>query len=194
MPDIKLNLEALGVTQGSDDGSPGKPRRLLHLAFWEAVVAAGFAFGLVLIVLFTCSAAKSWCEGLSLFGRIALLAAAAWVTGGFLGFLLGIPRVRSGQQVAMTERQQELQNFAPNTNLEQISDWLTKILIGATLVNLRDFSNFLWNLAGLASADLAEVSGAQITMLAVIVFYLLCGLIWGYLWSSIRIIRALSEA
>ena len=186
-----INLQALGATPPGDDGKRGK---FLGLAFWETVVVAGFAAGLVFMIMFSCQAATTFCAGLSLFGRLALLGAAAWVVGAFVGFLLGIPRARSGQQPPTDARLLELQKYAPNTNLEQISDWLTKILIGATLVNLRDFANFLWDLSFYASEDLTAMDGARITMLSIIVFYLLCGLIWGYLWSSIRIIKALSDA
>ena len=83
---------------------------------------------------------------------IALLWAAAWFAAGFLlGFLFGIPRAPGGTR----DRRQSARNgqssnaaegdgassslpyqLRVNTNLEEISDWLTKILVGATLTQL----------------------------------------------------------
>jgi CheY-like chemotaxis protein len=61
-----------------------------------------------------------------------LVAAGAFLAGGLLGFLFGIPRSlanpQGGEDDSISGAPQ------PNTNLEQISDWLTKILVGVGLV------------------------------------------------------------
>ena len=59
------------------------------------------------------------------------VAAAATAVGAFLGFLFGIPRTLQGNT---TPGPDEIADYRPNTNLEQISDWLTKILVGVGLV------------------------------------------------------------
>ncbi|MEJ1158067.1 hypothetical protein [Prosthecomicrobium sp. N25] len=65
---------------------------------------------------------------------------AAWLTiGGFLGFLFGVPRL---VQRAPSEPETESASYRTallnsNSNLEQISDWLTKIFVGLGLVNLQ---------------------------------------------------------
>jgi hypothetical protein len=61
-------------------------------------------------------------------GLGGLAALAALVSGGLLGFLFGIPRSQHNNPSAG--------RYAVNTNLEQVSDWLTKILIGAVLIQL----------------------------------------------------------
>jgi predicted secreted protein len=58
--------------------------------------------------------------------------------GGLLGFLFGIPRTLQQEASQATEqnrkdRPQET-NYAVNTNLDQISDWLTKILVGVSQI------------------------------------------------------------
>lgn len=58
-----------------------------------------------------------------------LVAGGAFVAGGLLGFLFGIPRSLAGARDAA-----DAGDYSPNTNLEQISDWLTKILVGVGLV------------------------------------------------------------
>jgi tetratricopeptide (TPR) repeat protein len=74
--------------------------------------------------------------------------------GALIGFLFGIPRSPNGGPPATpvaTNKPPSLETAAPeasgngqsaptstvNTNLEQISDWLTKIIVGATLVQFQ---------------------------------------------------------
>ncbi|WP_067897282.1 hypothetical protein [Nocardia vaccinii] len=64
------------------------------------------------------------------FGLLNVYALASFFVGGFFGFIFGVPRTG-----AMTEGRDPV---LPNTNLEQISDWLTKVLVGATLANMNE--------------------------------------------------------
>src|SRR6266508_6277591 len=63
----------------------------------------------------------------------ALVAGGAFVAGGLLGFLFGIPRSLAGPEGSV-DGAAAGGAYRPNTNLEQISDWLTKILVGVGLV------------------------------------------------------------
>jgi len=66
----------------------------------------------------------------------ALLAAAApFAVGGLLGFLFGIPKTLQGTTTAPTDGTRK-HAWEANTNLEQVSDWLTKILLGIGLTQL----------------------------------------------------------
>src|SRR5271166_176498 len=67
-----------------------------------------------------------WSEGLRWF----LYMIATAVIAVILGLVFGVPRARSEFIAGATER------YAANSNLEQISDWLTKLLVGAGLVQL----------------------------------------------------------
>jgi hypothetical protein len=71
-----------------------------------------------------------------------LVAGAAFLGGALLGFLFGIPRslaveaTPAGTTAEPVEAGQRAALYRSNTNLEQISDWLTKILVGVGLVEL----------------------------------------------------------
>jgi len=110
---------------------------------------------------------------------------AALLAGATLGFLFGIPRslavaapAGSGQPASAPGG-----GFAHNTNLEQISDWLTKIVVGIGLVEAqRIFSEFQalsrqvaigWGLG----ADGAASAGF------VLLASLLFGFIGFYIWT-----------
>ena len=71
----------------------------------------------------------------------ALVAGGAFLAGGLLGFLFGIPR-----SLAVQEGVADQGGYQPNTNLEQISDWLTKILVGVGLVQFTTFAGHVSDL------------------------------------------------
>ncbi len=78
------------------------------------------------------------------FGGGALLGLAALLCGAVLGFVFGIPRAsRQGSEMnvrngngAGGEGPPSTGKARPNTNLEEISDWLTKIIVGLGLTKL----------------------------------------------------------
>jgi hypothetical protein len=97
-------------------------------------------------------------EGSEIFGIIFGLEVASAIIGAFLGFLFGIPRSlqhAARQTASGAETKVEMNAstakglndtnnanganatrrfFATNTNLEDISDWITKIIVGLSLV------------------------------------------------------------
>ncbi len=76
-----------------------------------------------------------------------ITAGATWLTGALTGFLFGIPHMRegdrepktqlsAGNESAVDETQHQDIRYQPSTSLEQISDWLTKIIVGLALVDI----------------------------------------------------------
>jgi hypothetical protein len=104
--------------------------------WWWSIVAVPLV-GVACIVVYAFSV------GSGSVGAVAVaIATGAWIAGGLLGFLFGVPRVLKEGGPTGT--------LGSNTNLEQISDWLTKILVGLGLVEIRtlvksteQFINFL---------------------------------------------------
>ena len=181
-----------------DSVERGKARR--RDAQWEAVrhdvrrvlcsglIASGI--GVIAAVIFG-----------GLLGGTAWAGALVWglasLASGFgMGFLFGIPR--SGRRVSASSKNdangegdasdhggdngEQLQRA--NTNLEQISDWVTKILVGLGLVELRNMPDRVWSLAQVAADTMCgpHCSGQAASFaLAVIVYFAVAGFIFGYL-------------
>jgi hypothetical protein len=59
---------------------------------------------------------------------------AALISGFLVGFLFGIPRVVSSGELRQTSK--DTGAYTPSSNLAEVSDWLTKLLLGAGLVQL----------------------------------------------------------
>lgn len=132
---------------------------------------------------------------------------AASLLGYTLGFLFGIPRIvqrqpdkpagQSGD--APISQSEKRQLFTTNTSLEEISDWLTKIIIGLGLVQFKMITDYLWTcsfyLASFSAGsaiDLAEKSqplGADMAVayyFCLIVSALLLACLVGYVQTRTR--------
>jgi hypothetical protein len=67
-----------------------------------------------------------------------VVAGAGAVSGALIGFIFGVPRVLTGDRPAADRASSPKGSvIVANTNLEQISDWLTKILVGVGLTQFR---------------------------------------------------------
>jgi hypothetical protein len=141
-----------------------------------------------------------------------LTAASAFAVGALLGFLFGIPRsvaaTAAASSVAVSGSDDKVaaatetdgsgtgvaaaQHFTTNTNLEQISDWLTKILVGVGLVQIHQVSGAVEDL----SRGLAPGLGPQGSSVAValLVAFSVVGFISGYLYTRLRLQRDFENA
>jgi hypothetical protein len=154
--------------------------------FGENLSYAAPLIGLAGIYLYARSTPHTWL----VFGVLALLALATCVSGAVLGFLFGVPRLRTGSS-ASPGSAADSSAFVPNTNLEQISDWLTKIIVGATLVQLRPLVDGFASATAAIGAQLG-VAGAAIASGAIMVLFFSGGFLWGYLWCSLKVFVEMS--
>ncbi len=111
---------------------------------------------------------------------------AAFVTGGFLGFLYGIPKTRSGSAPA-TGADTGFASYAPSTNLEQVADWLTKILVGAGLAELQSLRSTLGATATFLAAAFSDAKVLQSASFvgALLVYGVVAGFLSGYLLTEL---------
>jgi hypothetical protein len=68
-----------------------------------------------------------------------MIAAGAVMSGGVIGFLFALPRsITVAIPVGGAAARKELRGITirPNTNLEEVSDWVAKIIVGLTLTQL----------------------------------------------------------
>jgi tetratricopeptide (TPR) repeat protein len=144
------------------------------------------AFGLVPIVLYCLQFELR--SALSTFGTSVTIGLAAAAVGGLLGFLFGIPR-------AVIQADRSGQSFESNTNLEQVSDWLTKILIGLGLAQLGAAGTGLSNLGHTLAKALGDTGDAgQVFGVSVVLYYAILGFMLGYLPARLSLPGMLQDA
>lgn len=135
------------------------------IALLAAVIYAGAE------VLTPKSGATFW----SVLALCLATAAASLIVGALIGFLFGFPRTpeKSGPTGLLTT----------NTNLDQISDWLTKILVGLGLVQFGKIVHGINGLATSLAPGLGEGAGAQPFAVGLLVYAAVDGFLIGYLWA-----------
>lgn len=148
-----------------------------------------------------------WRFGVTAATAAALLWATASLTvGGAIGFLFGIPRTRmseasrsaeptaaAGAVAATAGSGDSGYSFRPNTNLEEVSDWLTKIIVGLGLVNLKDADVVLDRIADNASKAMAAAGQAApySEASALVVGFSVLGFLGAYLYTRLFLQGAL---
>lgn len=167
-------------------GERGKPphkeeesRRLSRRALY--VLAAAMVAGGVVILLYALQA-KGGSARVSILGVGAMVAGAALMIGGLLGFLFGIPRTLQQQGDEQSQRET---TYRANTNLEQISDWLTKILVGVALTQIITMPGALGDLADFMAEGLGGFASSQVFGGSIVLYYLVCGFLFGFLWARL---------
>jgi hypothetical protein len=159
-------------------------RRVIYLAVIGAVVVLVY------------SGSAGWTGGghiANVFSIGLMAACAAIVAGGLLGFLFGVPHIREGEAA---QTQSGVRNnpadsedesvssgssiaYRPNTSLEQISDWLTKMLVGVGLVEIKVIPHKLKGAAAFVAKGLGDNDQAQAFALTLLVFFAICGFVFG---------------
>jgi hypothetical protein len=113
----------------------------------------------------------------------AMMCLAAGALG---GFLFGVPKVNSGPAVPG-------ETLRPNSNIEVVSDWLTKIIVGVGLVEFRKLGTLIKGVAQqlgqslTPSADVHLQSNAASFAEALILYFFAAGMIQGYLLTRMYI-------
>jgi hypothetical protein len=184
--------------------------RLFPDAAFVIVVIGLFALGALLIILYVVSTAGPHLRYIS----VGLFTAcAAFLIGTVVGLVLAIPRfVSSGayrHQMTTPEFNQPsnqepdslspddagpksgVPRFLPSTNLAEISDWLTKLLLGAGLVELtrlgQPLSELIDNVArglGGTTASGGVTESAVVIAGGILITYVALGFLGGYLTTS----------
>ncbi|MFB9312059.1 response regulator [Nocardioides plantarum] len=105
------------------------------------------------------------------------------------GLIFGVPRSRSDFRAEKSER------FSSNSNLEDISDWLTKLLVGAGLVQIGRVPDAASALGNYLGAGL-NTQNPQAFALTAVTFGVGAGAVLSYLWTRLylRVLLEGSEA
>lgn len=162
-------------------------RSTIFKTLWIIAAAGGVA---ILAYAFGTARPGSMRADVIVVAGIGFLLAGAAGTGGLLmGFLFGIPRTLQGQQQANSGTSYQI-----NTNLEQISDWLTKIIVGVTLIQIGEIPKLLMELNEYVARRLPRGAVEEPFVGMVVVFAAVLGFLIGYLATRLYVSRAFRAA
>jgi Sec-independent protein secretion pathway component TatC len=120
------------------------------------------------------------------FVTATLIGSCRFLIGGLIGFLFGIPRAVASSTPPTSDSQ-----YQANTNLEQVSDWLTKIIVGVGLVQIGRVIPGLTRLAQSMKVPLGGQPSSAAFGLALAIANSLLGFFLFYLWSRSLLKREL---
>lgn len=191
----------VGEAAGAGSRSPADPHRseadvqgrVRQAVAWQ-IGALGAALGITAVAItgYSCTYAGKQ-RGWTVAALLVVYAAASALTGGFLGFLFGVPR-HSLEGTSSGVVSSIGGSRTANTNLEQVSDWLTRVLIGATLVEFRGVGDAAGRLFTRLGEALDSTSTATAFTGALICYSALAGFIVGWLTTRIWVNRLLPLA
>jgi hypothetical protein len=153
-----------------------------------------FTIGLAVLVFF-----MSECSRLNSVVTFIAVAAGCLAFGASIGFLFGIPRAQKEKLPSTDGQPQSNGYYNDNTNLEEISDWLTKIILGLALVELQRImvhvDNAAINFSNALAGQCCETCNEDYYPFAyaAIVFYFLMGGGISYLWARSSLLSILEE-
>ncbi|MFJ1768438.1 hypothetical protein ACIOD2_49545 [Amycolatopsis sp. NPDC088138] len=140
---------------------------------YQRLVQSAFALlGLGLLATIGYGIAVDGSAGIATFG--VLVALAALTIGLLMGFIFGVPRSTQGDN--KTSRG----SYSVNTNLEQISDWLTKIIVGIGLVQFGAIVSNYGKLTDQLAAGLGGHSSSNAVAGVLIAFFGPLGFLLGH--------------
>jgi hypothetical protein len=159
---------------------------------------------------------------LSLFGIVIAIAFASFAVGGIIGFLFGIPHTitnhsenipPSGNNVSPVSTQsspvqgstgtmavasqnitgQSKSNYALSTNLEQIADWLTKIIVGVGLTQIHKIFLLFNQSCSALGTTLQHCTSTQqngsLIVGCIIILFTIEGFLIVYLWTFLYLLK-----
>ena len=121
------------------------------------------------------------------FGLLLILSLSSLLGGSLFGFLFGIPRLNRNYDPR--EDYGRTTKYMPNTNLEEVSDWLTKIIIGVTLTQLTKIPTYLQDMADYIVANsncsTLDCNFAGPVIISLFVYFLIAGFVSGYYYTRL---------
>lgn len=165
-------------------------------------ISGGIVAGFLWCILYALQGSGPW-QVVSILGVVALVASAALFIGALLGFIFGIPRTLQGDnapkpaddQVKGQRLDAKLDvKYQANTNLEQISDWLTKILVGVGLTQISSIPEAIQKYTAYVSPGLGGFQTTSVFAASLPLYFLVCGFLLSYLWTRRYLAGELREA
>ena len=162
----------------------GSLGHLLSRTSWQTYLSLAVLTGLASIALHATGG-----EFRTQLGAGFFLAGSSLLGGVLVGFLFAIPKSDSslGNSIRSTEESRGASKYSLNTNLEDISDWLSKMIVGVGLVQLTSVPGYIKRASLYWSSSVKPGFPAAYTS-TLIIFFCLLGFLVGYLWTRLVLI------
>jgi len=128
-----------------------------------AVIGVGtffFLVGLLFAIFYSFSLGED--SAWTIFGSVMAISGASSLIGSLIGLIFGVPKApdvpENNHDANGSVKQYQPNKYQPNNNFELISDWLTKIIVGVGLIEIKELPDAIYDL----SLTLKPVLGNQL--------------------------------
>ncbi|MFD7159285.1 hypothetical protein ACFV9C_32130 [Kribbella sp. NPDC059898] len=151
-----------------------------------AVEVTAIAGGLVATIVYAAAGSKA---SLPVVSASVMIAVAALGSGVLVGILFGVPRTTTGNDrpAGGDAAIPATGAVGANTNLEQISDWLTKILVGVGLTQFVAIKREAGQLFHALAPALGNGNGRESFAGSVVIYFFVVGFLSGWLYARLRL-------
>lgn len=157
---------------------------VLNRKTWKGLIILilGGIAAVIIALFFSYFKLKSGWLLASNIGLSLLISGAAFSLGGLTGFIFGVP--------SFSETEKKKLKY--NDNLLEVSDWLTKIIIGVGLVELKQIPAFLYRISLKFNLGFEDPYNS-ILVIAILVHFSCVGFLALYFWTRTGITLILHE-
>ncbi len=193
-PPLSLRGTILGwmadLMFGPEDSGPGHSVLRLLAFVWSMV---GMGLASLLVPAIAQAISRNYAQALNIIAVGLFLAGAATAFGSMLGFLFGVPKASLNRALDNTNSKDELA-YVPNTNLETISDWLTKVIVGVGLVEVREVIRSIDQIGQIAGAAMGGTALTRVIATSLLVNNVLMGFFQGFLVAYLYLPKVFAAA
>jgi|ERR1700749_1298010 len=118
----------------------------------------------------------------SFFSLGILIAGSAITIGCLIGFIFAIPKSAKNSNTNLTTASH---TYVANDNLVEVSDWLTKIIVGVSLTQLTHIPKYLESIGQYIAPSIGGTTTGEVAAESIVVYFLICGFLLAYLWTRL---------
>ncbi len=162
----------------------------------QRIVTGAISIGLIMFFAVGVFAFQPGGPGWGAFGTGLVVGGGGVAVGAFFGLLFGVPRLldRPAESAGDQEASSSRSGYQANTNLTEISDWLTKIIVGVSLIQLGTIRDQLLALVEALAPEFGATPAAAPFVAGLLATATLTGFLTGYLLARIYLPRVFNEA
>lgn len=156
------------------------------------IVGTMLIIGILTVICNSAGYASKYSAFLTSASTGLLIGGAFFSGGGLAGFLFAIPKLIQNQSV-VSNAESSRPVIVHNDNLVQISDWLTKIIVGVGLTHLYSIPHFILKIGEKFQASFGLNLAGRNTAIGVILYFLIIGFLCVYIWTRLYFVKLLKD-
>ena len=158
---------------------------------WK-ILGSMIFIGVAMVFGFAAGSTPTFAGFLSAASTGLLIGGAFFTAGGLGGFLFGIPKLLQNTTLIPDSKSNKTV-ILHNDNLVQISDWLTKIIVGVGLTQLYNIPHYILRVGEKLQKSFGDDELGRNAAIAVILYFVVIGFLSVYIWTRIYFVRLLKD-